>query len=149
VLNVRSVTIDEFNSHDYLRLHLTSETLIWDPMTDLYELQEHAMMDYSGNIVRDAAMRGPQLILNELQSLTTDLADLTHDCNFHQVLTAHVVVSSVDSSLSGHMRLHKSVPIDFMILAGRWMITPDCAKETVQWTTQRGVRTCLNPTLAR
>ncbi len=149
MLNVRSVTIDEFNSHDYLRLHLTSETLIWDPMTDLYELQEHAMMDYSGNIVRDAAMRGPQLILNELQSLTTDLADLTHDCNFHQVLTAHVVVSSVDSSLSGHMRLHKSVPIDFMILAGRWMITPDCAKETVQWTTQRGVRTCLNPTLAR
>jgi hypothetical protein len=40
-------------------------------------------MDYSGNIVRDAAMRGPQLILNELQSLTTDLADLTHDCYFH------------------------------------------------------------------
>jgi hypothetical protein len=27
VLNVRSTTIDEFNSHDYLRLHLTSETL--------------------------------------------------------------------------------------------------------------------------
>ncbi len=27
VLNVRSTTIDEFNSHDHLRLHLTSETL--------------------------------------------------------------------------------------------------------------------------
>jgi hypothetical protein len=27
VLNVRSTTINEFNSHDYLRLHLTSETL--------------------------------------------------------------------------------------------------------------------------
>ena len=74
VLNVRSMTIDEFNSHDYLRLHLTSETLTWDPTTDLYEQQEHAMMDYSGNIVHDAAMRGPKLILNELQSLTTDLA---------------------------------------------------------------------------
>ncbi len=36
VLNVRSMTINEFNSHDYLRLHLTSETLTWDPMTDLY-----------------------------------------------------------------------------------------------------------------
>jgi hypothetical protein len=48
-------------------------------------------------------VRGPQLILNELQSLTTDLADLTHGCNFHQVLTAHVVVSSVGSSLSGHV----------------------------------------------
>ena len=103
VLNVRSTTIDEFNSHDYLRLHLTSETLTWDPTTDLYEQQEHAMMDYSGNIIHDAAMRGPKLILNELQSLTTDLADLMHDCNFHQVLTAHVIVSSVNSSLSGHV----------------------------------------------
>jgi hypothetical protein len=61
------------------------------------------MMDYSGNIVRDAAVRGPKLILYELQSLTTDLADLTHDCNFHQVLPAHIIMSSVDSSLSGHV----------------------------------------------
>jgi hypothetical protein len=61
LLNVRSTTINEFNSHDYLRLHLTSETLTWDPTTDLYEQLEHAMMDYSGNIVHDAAMRGPKL----------------------------------------------------------------------------------------
>ncbi len=132
VLNVRSMTIDEFNSHDHLRLHLTSETLTWDPRTNLYEQQEHAMMDYSGNIIRDTAMRGPQLILNELQSLTTDLADLMHNCNFHQVLTAHVVVSSIDSSLSGRVRSRKSEPIDFMTLAGRWMIAPDRAKKTVQ-----------------
>jgi hypothetical protein len=148
VLNVRSMTINEFNSHDHLRLHLVSETLTLDPTTDLYEQQEHAMMDYSGNIVGDAAVRGPQLILNELQSLTTDLADLTHDCNFHQILTAHVVVSSINSSLSGHVRLHKSVPINIMTLAGRWMIAPDCAKKTVQRTTQWGVCNCLNPTLA-
>jgi hypothetical protein len=77
--------------------------LTWDPTTDLYEKQENAMMDYSGNIVRDAAMRGPKLILYELHFFTTDLADLMHDCNFHQVLTALIVVSSVDSSLSGHV----------------------------------------------
>ncbi len=107
------------------------------------------MMDYSGNIVRDAAVRGQNLILNELHSLTTDLADLMHDCNFHQVLTAHVVVSSVDSSLSGHVRSRKVVPIDLMTLAGRWMIAPDRAKEIVQRTMQWGVRTCLNPKLAQ
>ncbi len=106
-------------------------------------------MDYSGNIVGDAAVRGPDLILNELHSLTTDLADLMHDCNFHLVLTAHVVVSSIDSILSGHVQLHKVAPIDFMTLAGQWMIAPDRAKKTVQQTTQRGVRTCLNPTLAQ
>ena len=148
MLNVRSVTINEFNSHDYLQLHMTSETLTWDPTTDLDEQQEHAMMDYSGNIVCDAAVRGPTLILNELQSLTTDLADLMHDCNFHQVLTLHVIVSRVNASLSRHVRLRKTVPLDFMTLAGRWMIALDCAKKTVQWTMQRGVRTCLNPTLA-
>jgi hypothetical protein len=73
VLNVKSTTIDEFNSHDHIILHLTSETLTWEPMTDLYEKQEHTMMDFSGNIIHDAAMRGPNLILNELLSLTTDL----------------------------------------------------------------------------
>ena len=107
------------------------------------------MMDYSGNIVCDAAMRGQKLILNELQSLTTDLADLTHDCNFHQVLTSHVIVSSINASLSGHVQLRKTAPIDFMTLAGWWMITPDRAKKTVQRTTQWGVRTCLNPMLTR
>ncbi len=144
VLNVRSTTIDEFNSHDRLRLHLTSETLTWDPTTNLYEKQENTMMDYSGNIVRDA-----ELILYELQSLTTDSDDLMHDCNFHQVLTAHIDMSSVNSSLSGNVRSRKAARMDFMTLAGRWMIAPDCAKETVQRTMQRGVRTCLNPMLAQ
>jgi hypothetical protein len=125
--------------------------LTWDPTTNLYEQQENAMMDYSGNIVRDAAVRGqvPTLIVNELQLLTTDLADMTHDSNFHQVLTSHIIVSSVNASLSGHARLHKAAPIDFMTLAGRWMIAPERAKKTVQLSTQCGVRTCLNPMLAR
>jgi hypothetical protein len=137
LLHVRTVTIDEFNSQDYPRLHLTSETLTWDPMTNLYEQQENAMIDYFSNIVCDAAVRGqaPTLIVNELQLLTTDLADMMYDCNFYQVLTSHVIVSSVDTSLSGHVRLHKPVPIDFMTLTARWMIALKRAKKTVQSTT--------------
>ncbi len=118
LLNVRSTVINEFNCHDHLRLHLTSETLTWDPTTNLYEKQENNMMDYSGNIIRDAAVRGPKLILYELRSLTTDLADLMHYCNFYLVLTAHVVMSSIDSSLSVHVRSHKTARIDFMTLTG-------------------------------
>jgi hypothetical protein len=119
LLNVRTVTINKFNSHDHLRLHLTSETLTWDPTTNLYEQQENAMMDYSGSIVCDVAMRGqaPTLTVNVFQSLTTDLADMMHDCNFHQVLTSHVIISSIDTSMSGHVRLRKAVPIDFMTLS--------------------------------
>jgi hypothetical protein len=151
LLNVRTVTINEFNSQDYPRLHLTSETLTWDPTTNLYEQHENAMMDYSGNIVCDAAVRGqvPTLIVNELQLLTTDLADMMHDCNFHQVLTSHDIVSSIDASLSGQVRLRKAAPIEFLTLAAWWMIAPECAKKTVQLTTQRGVRSCLNPMLAQ
>jgi hypothetical protein len=107
--------------------------LTWDPTANLYEQQENAMMDYSGNIVLDAAVKGqaPTLIVNELQLLTTDLADMTHDCNFQQVLTSHVIVSSVDASLSGHVQSRKAAPIDFMTLAARWMIAPEHAKKTV------------------
>jgi hypothetical protein len=105
LLDVRTVTINEFNSQDYPRLHLTFETLTWDPTTNLYELQENSMMDYSGNIVCDAAVRGqvPTLIINEFQMLTTDMADIMHDYNFHQVLTSHVILSSVNASLSGQV----------------------------------------------
>jgi hypothetical protein len=45
LLNIRTVTVDEFNSQDYPCLHLISETLTWDPTTTLYEQQENAMMD--------------------------------------------------------------------------------------------------------
>jgi hypothetical protein len=109
------------------------------------------MTDYSGNIISNDAVRGPSqtLIINELHSLTTDMADMTHEHNFHQVLASHVVISSVDASLNGHVRSRKSAPIDFKTLTARWMVSPDRAKQTVQLTTQRGVRTCLNPTLAR
>ena len=151
LLYVRPVTIDDFNSLDHPRLHLTSESLTWDPLTTLYEEQETAMIDYSGNIISNAVVRGPSqtLIINELHSLTTDMADMTHDYNFHQVLASHVVISSVDANLNGHVRSRRSAPIDFKTLAARWMVSPDRAKRTVQLTTQRGVRTCLNPTLAR
>ncbi len=47
LLNVRTVTVSKFNSQDYPQLHLTSETLTWDPTTTLYEQQENAMTDYS------------------------------------------------------------------------------------------------------
>ena len=107
------------------------------------------MTDHSGAIIRDAAVRGPDLVINALHSMTTDLADILHNCNSHQVLLSYVNISSMDTSLNGHIRTRKTAPIDHMTLASRWMISPEKAKRTVQRTTQRGVRTCLNPTLAR
>jgi len=59
------------------------------------------------------------------------------------------MISSVDTSLNEHIRSRNIAPIDPQTLAAQWMISPDRAKHTVVMTTQRGVRTCLNPTLSR
>jgi hypothetical protein len=107
------------------------------------------MTNISGAIVRDAAMRGLNLVINELNSNATDSADITHDCNFHQILELHVAVSSIDTNLNGHVLSQKTRPIDSLTLAARWMISQERAKQTILRMTQRGVRTCLNPTLAR
>ena len=62
--------------------------------------------------------------------------------------SSKVMISSVDTSLNGHIQSRNVSPIDLQTLAVRWMISPDYAKHTVVMTTQRGVRTCLHPTLS-
>jgi hypothetical protein len=57
------------------------------------------------------------LIINSLFSLTADQADVTDDNNFYQVLASHVQISSIETSLNGHVCLHKIVPIDPQTLA--------------------------------
>jgi hypothetical protein len=155
LLNVRAQTLDKWNSDAFQWLHLTSETLTWDPTTTFYEDQEMAIIYYSGNIFRRVALKGQvsSLVINSLSSLTADYADVSNEDNFYQVLSSMVqILSTVSSlnklSLSGHIRLRKIAPVDPQTLAARWMISPDRAKCTVVMTTQRGVRTCLNLTLS-
>jgi hypothetical protein len=151
LLNVRGIMLDEWNSDAFKRLHLTSETLTWDPMTTLYEEQEAAMIDYSGRLVmttRPLMGHINHLVINLLSSLTTDQADGTDDENFYDVLASQVQISSIETSLNGHICSRKTAPIDPQTLAARWMISPEHAKQTVVMTTQRDVQTCLNPTLS-
>jgi len=152
LLNVRGVTLDEWTSDAFKRLHLTSETLTWDPTTTLYEEQEAAMVDYSGRVVttaRPLMVHIKSLVFDPLSPLTTDQADVADDENLYDVLASHVQISSIESSLNGQICSRNTAPIDPQTLAARWMISPERAKQTVIMTTQRGVRTCLNPTLSR
>ena len=144
---VKDISMDEWLADTCKRLHLTSETLTWDPNTTMYEEQEAAMTNDLGGLV--PAVRSQTLVINSLSSLTTDLIDIDNDDNLHQLLESHVMISSVDTSLAGNLRTRKTSPIDHLTLAARWMISPAQALQTIQNTTQRGVRTCLNPTLAR
>ncbi len=118
--NVRASTLDEWNSDAFQRLHLTSETLTWDPTMTLYEDQEMAMTNYSGNVVRHGALHGQvsSLVINSLSSLTADHADVTDDDNFYRVLSSMVQISSPESSPNeialmatfAHAKLHQSTP---------------------------------------
>ncbi len=120
-------------------------------MTTLYEEQEAAMVVYSGHVVtttRPLMMHINCLVINLLSSLTTDQADVTDDENFYDVLASHVQISSIESSLNGHICSHKIAPIDPLTLADCWMISTEHAKQTVVMTMQRSVRTCLNPTFS-
>ena len=144
LLNVRAPTLDEWNSDAFTWLTLTSETLNWDPTMTQYSDQEAAMTDYPGSVVGCAAVRGHVgiLAIHLLSSLTTDLADVKDDEHFYQVLTSKVMISSVKTSLNGHIRLRKKAPIDPQTLAAWWMISPDRAKRTVVMTTSRPMTGC-------
>jgi hypothetical protein len=109
------------------------------------------MVGYLGRVVTitpPLMRRINSLVIDSLSSLTTDQADITDDENLYDVLASHVQILSIESSLNGHICLRKIVPIDPQTLATRWMISPERAKLTLVMTTQRGVRTCLNPTLS-
>ena len=150
LLNVRKPTLDEYNSDVHRRFHLTSEHLTWDPSTTMYEEQEAAMIDHHGDIVRDGntTARG-RLIVNELSSLTNDAVDFTSNDNFHVVLRSCVIASIGSTTGTGHIKSMQNKPIDHLTLAERWMIPPDKALQTIRMTTQKGVRTCLNPSLSQ
>ena len=51
LLNVRAPTLDKRNSDAFTCLYLTSESLTWELSMTLYEDQEAAMTNYSGNVV--------------------------------------------------------------------------------------------------
>ncbi len=80
--------------------------------------------------------------------LITDQADVTDDKNFYDILASHVQISSIETSLNGHIRSRKTAPIDPQTLAARWMISLERVKRTIVMTMQRGVRICLYPTLS-
>jgi hypothetical protein len=106
---------------------------------------------------------------------TSDLIDTFHDDHFTQAFLARVVIPHIDikpdqtlspdqrkpdqirqphqtdtqPALTGNVRARKTPGVDFLTLARWWGISPDTARQTIGRTTQRGVRTCLHPTLSR
>ena len=151
LLNVRTPSIDDWNRGDIRRLALTSKDLLWDPSSTLYEEQEAAMVGYDGHTYDRSTLRGRPntLVINSLVSTSELAADVSSDDNFYCVLSSYVMISGVDTNSTGPLMTKVNPPIDFRTLAARWMISPQQAQDTISVTTQRGVRECLNPNIAR
>jgi hypothetical protein len=130
VLDVKNVSNDEWLRDNRKRLHLTSETLTWDPNSTRYEEQETAMTNNFGDLVPSVCSQ--PFVINMLSSLTTDLVDITDDDNFHLSLESLVMISSIDTSLAGQLRTRKTSPIDHLTLAARWMIPKQSRRFEIQ-----------------
>ncbi len=151
LLNVRKPSIDDWNTGDTRCLALTSKDLLWDPSSTMFEEQEEAMVGFNGHAYDRSALRGRsnKLVISSLVSTSQPAADVTSDDNFFRVLSSYVMISGVDSNSTGNIKTSAKAPIDFRTLAARWMISLQQAQKTITVTTQRGIRECLNPNIAR
>jgi hypothetical protein len=95
--NVRTPSLDDWNNGHFKRLHLTLETLTWDPTTSQLVDPEASMTDYAGTIIpRNASSGGGERIrhgdayvFHSLCSLSTDLVIFTEEDYFHTALSVH------------------------------------------------------------
>ena len=162
-LTVMPLTRDKFEHHGCTQIELTSRDLTWDPLTDIYEDQENSMMDYQGDIIRPGIIdRGHLMVINSITVTTClDAADVVSDKNFGNVLQANVNVSHIKVLITYNLSCLDSAPslgniqstigkqVNSETLAKRWNIDQRKAMNTFKQTTQRGVKTCLHPSLAR
>ena len=160
---VMALTHDKFEHHRCNQIELTLRDLTWDTSTDIYNDQENAMMDFQGDSIRPGIIdRGPLMFINSVTvSTCTDAADVLSDDNFGNFLQSNVNVfhvkvlnthnlSRIDSAPSlGNVQSTKGKQVNYETLSKRWNMDQRKGLNIVNQTTQRGVRTCLHPSLAR
>ncbi len=139
------MTLSEYNSDVIPKFHLTAEAPVWDPDPSTYSLQEDSMLDFRGYIVSTVTTTRGQITMQvnavcRSPFISYCVIDATDDDNFGIYLESFVQVFLTSTS--------RKAAASHDELAKRWVIHLDCAKATVQCTTQRGVHTIANPTLS-
>ncbi len=107
------------------------------------------MIDFRGQVMcRTPTARGRMVINSLSASLQVSAVDVTDDENFGLLLESKACVSSSISKV-GVAKSKSSQQIDHMTLSKKWGISTEKARQTIQRTTQRGIRTVLHPSLSR
>ena len=94
------------------------------------------------------SVRGTSLMISSVSHSTTECtANIVDDLNFAQVLESNVTHSLSEFNTlitTGSFNKNSRQPIDYVTLANHWNISKDRARQTIDKTTQRGVRTVLH-----
>ena len=86
----------------------------------MYEEQEAAMIGYNCHVFDRSALRGqPQtLVINSLVFTSHTAADVTSDDNIFCVFSSNVMISSVDTNLTGHLTTKATSVVVIWLISG-------------------------------
>ena len=143
------------NSDSSLHIELTSELPEWDPNTTIFEEQERQMLDSNGRIVEQFQNWSSKRIIASLHTLPQGEPP---EGQLGQALEGNVCVRKSKTVTASQKRetclkslktFNRGHAISPRTLAKHWGIGIARAKQTLDATTQKGVRTLLHPTLSR
>ena len=163
----RKPTRQEYEACDMDQiLHLTSESLEWDPKSKHFQEQEEAMLDSDGHLKEEAQRFGnndthlqrkipdSKRIVSAIRSEVEPYVEQP-SWELGTALLATVKVQTPclrnkDKRRVMSITSSKRRPaLSHHTLAKRWGIGLSTAERTLQATTQKGLRTVLHPTLSR
>ena len=97
-MNVKPLSLDEFEALECPGVELTNQYLIWWPHSSVFEDQENAIVDHHGHIVKPRSkQRRPLMTINSVTASTCadDAADLMEGSNCVDQLERNVNASHV------------------------------------------------------
>ena len=169
-IHTRLPTSNEINYRNAIPeqcIDLTPDLSEWNPHNPSYGIQENAMLDYHGNLVERRKISSLQVNMVESQtdqvddigttsvissvSRAIDPSSLAQDIerSFDTDKDASFGISegSFVYSISGVASGKKQGPISTQELMDRWSISKEMAKSTILATTQRLIRSLIEPSL--
>ena len=138
----RKPRASEYEYESISHINITSEAPVWEPSEAILSEQEDVMTDFRGQVIIHETISRGQRIINSLSSSDEDAVYFTNDNNFFSALIDKVNVARLGLPKLKH-------GITSQPLSHKLLISPEAAKRTVQYTTQRGIRTILHTSLPR
>jgi hypothetical protein len=163
-LSTRKPTMAEYQT--CRRVELTSEEPEWDPSSITFQDQEDATVDAHGWVHDTGDRNGKSRRIISSSRMTSSVSvSRAHACDYvnansqcstvlteinpklHEDFLLESLEMNVKVSAAGTGKRKHTLSADK--LAKNWAISLDAAKQTLDVTTQRGVRTVANPSLSR